>query len=85
MSNNTPEDPSTKQSSFKQEERNPDLELQSFDLKSQDNTELLSYRQNPLNNRHFGNNLVCWFRKNEPTLTLGPHCTTNSLEININK
>lgn len=54
---------------------NTDLELQSFDLKNQDESKLLEERKiNPYSNRHFGNNLVCCFRNNEPALVIGPHC-----------
>ena len=67
------EEISTKDSSIKHEV-NPDLELQSFDVKTQENVELINYLQSSTNHRHFGNNLVCWFRRNEPILTLGPHC-----------
>lgn len=53
---------------------NTDLELHSFDSKVQDENKLLEIPQNPYFNRHFGNNLVCCFRNNEPYIVIGPHC-----------
>lgn len=80
------EDKNTKSSTLKMEDTqvNADLELQSFDLKSQEKSNFLTVPPNPYFNRHFGNNLVCWFRRNEPILTLGPHCIIFIL-INILK
>ena len=70
------EEVSTKAPSSKTEENpnNLDLELHSFDQKAQEKSQLISLPSNPYNNRHFGNNFVFCFRKNEPVFTLGPHC-----------
>ena len=60
---------------------NPDLELQPVDPKTQERSKFLtssSSQNHPA--RHWGNNCVFCFRRNEPIFTLGPHCKYNLID-----
>jgi len=73
------DDSSTKNSSRPSDDNqlNPDLELQAVDPKTQEISKFLTSTQNNYYARHFGNNCVFCFRRNEPLFTLGPHCKDN--------
>ena len=57
-----------------------EIEITNFEeIKEEKSSDQKNFLEVPIKNykyfkRHFGNNLVCFFHKGEPLLTIGPHC-----------